>query len=101
MLQGTMIMFTNPAFALSDGGKPEKIAGQKAIVKYSSSEKQDDTQIMAASRFLISSIEGSGGAKSDLKNFAAAIDYKKGGSHVETKKDVSDAALCFLCSIGA
>jgi hypothetical protein len=100
MLQGTMIMFTNPAFALSDGGKPEKIAGQKAIVKYSSSEKQGDTQIMVASRFLIS-IEGSGGAKSDLKNYAAAIDYKKGGSHVETKKDVSDAALCFLCSIGA
>jgi hypothetical protein len=76
IIQGMMMMFTNPAFALSDGGKLEKIAHQKAIVKYKSSEKQGDIQIMVANRFLVS-IEGSGVAKADLKKYAEAIDYEK------------------------
>lgn len=76
MLQGMMMMFTNPALAVSDGGKLEKIAGQKAIVKYRTSEKQGDIQIMVANRFLVS-IEGSSVAKADLKKYAEAIDYKK------------------------
>lgn len=76
ILQGMMMMFTNPAFAVSDGGKLEKIAHQKAIVKYKPSEKQGDIQIMVANRFLVS-IEGSGVAKADLKKYAEAIDYEK------------------------
>ncbi len=76
MIQGMMMMFTNPAFAVSDGGKLEKIARQKAIVKYKASEKQGDIQIMVANRFLVS-IEGRGVDKADLKKYAEAIDYKK------------------------
>ncbi len=76
MIQGMMMMFTNPAFAVSDGGKMEKIARQKAIVKYKPSEKQGDIQIMVAGRFLIS-IEGSGVTKTELIKYAEAIDYKK------------------------
>lgn len=34
MLQGVMMMFGNPMFMASDGGKMKKIAGQKAMVKY-------------------------------------------------------------------
>jgi hypothetical protein len=74
MIQGMMVMFTNPAFAVSDGGKLEKIAGQRAIVKYKPSEKRGDIKIMVANRFLVS-IEGSGVFKTDLKQYAAAIDY--------------------------
>ncbi len=76
MIQGMAVMFSNPAFAVSDGGKLERIAGQKAIVKYSSADKEGDIQIMVVSRFLVS-IEGDNVSKSDLKKYAAAIDYKK------------------------
>jgi hypothetical protein len=76
MIQGMAVMFTNPAFAVSDGGKMEKIAGQRAIVKYSSADKSGDIQIMVASRFLIS-IDGSDVNKSELKKYAAGINYKK------------------------
>jgi hypothetical protein len=75
MIQGVMMMFSNPAFAVADGGKLEKIAGQKAIVKYKPSQKQGTIQIMVANRFLIS-IEGRAVAQADLKKYAQAIDYK-------------------------
>ena len=76
MLQGMAVMFSNPAFAVSDGGKLEKIAGQRAIVKYSSADNGGDIQIMVANRFLVS-VDGRDVSKSDLKNYAAAIDYKQ------------------------
>ena len=59
-----------------DGGKLEKITGQRAIVKYSSADKEGDIQIMVANRFLVS-VDGRDVSKSDLKNYAAAIDYKQ------------------------
>lgn len=76
MLQGMAVMFSNPAFAVSDGGKMEKIAGQKAIVKYNTADQQGDVQIMVASRFLVS-IDGREVNKSELKKYAEAINYKK------------------------
>ena len=76
MLQGMMMMFANTAFAVSDGGRLEKIAHQKAIVKYKPSEKQGDIQIIVANRFLVS-VEGNGVTKANLKEYAEAVDYKK------------------------
>lgn len=76
MMQGVMMMFTNPMFAASDGGKMEKIGGQKAIVKYNAANKQGDIKIMLGNRFLVS-IEGNGVAKEDLKGYAEAIEYNK------------------------
>ena len=76
MLQGMAMMFSNPAFAVSDGGKLEKIAGQRAIVKFSSADKEGDIQVMVANRFLVS-VDGRNVSKSDLENYTAAIDYKK------------------------
>ncbi len=76
MMQGMMMLFTNPAFAAADGGKSEKIKGQKAIVKYTPSTKKGDIKIMVVNRFLVS-IEGNDISKEDLKNYAKAIDYKK------------------------
>ncbi len=34
MLQGALMLITNPMFATSDGGKITKINGQKAVIKY-------------------------------------------------------------------
>lgn len=76
MLQGMTMMFSNPMFATSDGGKLEKIKKQKAIVKYQPAEKEGEIQIMVAGRFLVT-IEGSGVTKEELKQYAAAIDYDK------------------------
>lgn len=76
MMQGVMMMFSNPMFAASDGGKLERIGGQKAIVKYDSSEKSGEIQIVIGNRFLIT-IEGREVAKEDLVAYAKVIDYKK------------------------
>jgi hypothetical protein len=76
MLQGMMMMFTNPMFAASDGGKLEKINRQKAIVKYTDGTRQGDIKIMVANRFLIM-VEGQDVTKDDLKAYAGAIDFKK------------------------
>ena len=76
MLQGMMMMFSNPMFATSDGGKIEKINGEKAIVKYDADNQSGDINIAVANRMLVT-IEGSEVSREDLKNYAAAVDYKK------------------------
>lgn len=79
MLQGMMMMFTNPMLATADGGKLEKINGQKAIVKYSKSNREGDITLVIANRFLVM-VEGQDVTKDDLKAYAGAIDYKKLGA---------------------
>jgi hypothetical protein len=76
MLQGMMMLFTNPALAASDGGKLEKINGQKAIVKYSAADREGTIHIMVVNRFLVT-IEGTDVTKDDLTAYAAAVDYDK------------------------
>jgi hypothetical protein len=76
MLQGMMMLFTNPAFAASDGGKLEKINGRKAIVKYSAAEREGTINIMVVNRFLIT-IDGRSVTKDDLTAYARAVDYDK------------------------
>jgi len=76
LMQGMMMMFSNPMFAASDGGKMERIKRQKAIVKVDPENKTGDIKIIVANRFLVS-IEGNGVTENDLKAYAKAIDYKK------------------------
>lgn len=76
MLQSFMMMLANPMLAASDGGKLEKIAGQKALVKYDPSEKEGDIRIVVANRFLVT-VQGSGVAREDLKAYAGAVDFEK------------------------
>lgn len=76
MMQGVMMMFSNPMFASSDGGKLEKIKRQKAIVKYNDTREKGEIKIVVANRFLIT-VEGNKVTKDDLKDYAKAIDYKK------------------------
>jgi len=76
MLQSMMMMFGNPMLAGADGGKLEKIAGEKAIVKYDAQQKNGTINVVAANRFLIT-VEGTDVALEDLKAYAGKIDYKK------------------------
>jgi hypothetical protein len=76
IMQGVMMMFSNPMIAVSDGAKLEKIGRQKAIVKFDPNNKQGEIKIVVAHRFLVL-IEGHEIAKEDLKGYAKAIDYKK------------------------
>jgi hypothetical protein len=76
LMQGMMMMFSNPMFATSDGGKMERIKRQKAIVKIDSENKTGDIKIVVVNRFLVS-IKGNGVTENDLKAYAKAIDYKK------------------------
>lgn len=76
ILQGMMMMFSNPMYATSEGGKLERIGRQKAIVKFNSNRKEGDIKIVVANRFLVL-IEGQGISMEDLQGYAKAIDYKK------------------------
>ncbi len=76
LMQGMMMMFSNPMLATSDGGKLERIGRQKAIVKFNPNKNQGDINIVVANQFLVL-IEGRGISKKDLKEYAKAIDYKK------------------------
>jgi hypothetical protein len=76
MLQGVLMMFGNPMMAGADGGKLEKIAGEKAIVKYSAKDKNGDIKLAIAHRFLVT-VEGDGVSLDDLKAYAGKIEYKK------------------------
>ncbi|RJP93756.1 MAG: hypothetical protein C4518_06130 [Desulfobacteraceae bacterium] len=76
LLQGVMMMMGNPMFAASDGGKVERIGGQKAVIKYIPADKNGDIKIVVANRFLVT-VEGNGITDADLKEYAKAIDYGK------------------------
>ena len=74
-LQSMVMMFSNPAFATTDGGKLKKIKRQKAIVKYRPSSKEGEITIIVNKSYLIS-IKGTKVSEDDLINYASAIDYK-------------------------
>ncbi len=76
MLQGVMMMFSNPMFAASSGGKLEKINGEKGIVKYDAGSRDGEVQLVIANRFYIV-VNGNDVNKDDLINYAQGIDFKK------------------------
>lgn len=76
MLQAVMMMFSNPMFAASDGGKMERIGKQKAIVKFDPNTQEGEVQIVVANRFLVT-VEGDGVTDQVLKDYAKAIDFDK------------------------
>lgn len=75
MLQGLLMMLSNPMFATSNGGKLTKIAGRKAIINYRSQEKGGELQIVVANRFLVT-VTGSEVSEKDLKDYASKVEFK-------------------------
>jgi hypothetical protein len=76
MLQGVMMMLSNPMLAMADGGKLEKINGEKALVKYDAGSREGEIQIAAANRFFIM-IDGNDVSRDELKAYAQKIDVEK------------------------
>lgn len=76
MLQSMMMMFSNPMLASSNGGKLERIKGQKAIVKYSTADEEGEITMVIDNRFLVT-VRGDHINKNDLIDYASAIDFKK------------------------
>jgi len=76
VMQGMMMMFSNPMFAASDGGKLERIGRQKAIVKFTPNSQQGEIKIVVANRYLVQ-IEGRAVSEEEMKEYAKAIDFKK------------------------
>ncbi|MFH1153513.1 MAG: hypothetical protein V1793_06845 [Pseudomonadota bacterium] len=76
LMQGVMMMFSNPMFAASEGGKLEKVGKQKAIVTYNENDRDGNIKIVVANRFFVS-IEGNGVTKEDLTAYAKKVDYDK------------------------
>lgn len=76
MMQAMMMMFSNPLMATSDGGKLERVNGEKAIVKYKPDRKDGEINLVIASRFLIT-VQGNDVDREDMISFAQGIDFKK------------------------
>ena len=76
MMQGVMMMFSNPMFATADGGKLERIGKQKAIVKYDDANRSGSLQMVVANRFLVM-VEGDEVSRDDMLAYANAIDVNK------------------------
>lgn len=69
-----MAMF-NPAIAGADGGKLQKIKRNKAIVKYSADNRNEEVMINVAKKYLVN-ITGNNVEKEEMMYFAETIDYK-------------------------
>jgi len=76
MLQGVLMMLTNPAVATADGGKMKKINGQKAIIKYDPNSNSGQIQAVVGNRFLVT-IDGNDIPLEELMAYAEAIDFRK------------------------
>lgn len=76
LLQSMSIMFSNPMLAAADGGRLEKIQGERAIVKYDSNNRNGSISIMVANRFLVQ-VEGREVEKQELVDCIGKIDFKK------------------------
>jgi len=74
MMQGVMMMFSNPMIASASGGQLAKIKRQKAIINFDAANRQGTIQIVVANRYLIT-VDGDGVSKEDLKAYAEAIDF--------------------------
>ncbi|MEO6002876.1 MAG: hypothetical protein ABIZ04_07355 [Opitutus sp.] len=74
MMQAVMMMLGNPMFANADGGKLERIKGQKAIFK--NKDGSGSVNVVVGGSMLVQ-IEGSQATDADLHKFAESIDYAK------------------------
>lgn len=74
IMQGVMMMMGNPMFANADGGKLERIKGQKAIFK--NKDGSGSVNVVVNGTLLVQ-IEASDVSEADLRKFAEAVDYAK------------------------
>ncbi|GAB6060245.1 hypothetical protein [Desulfonatronum parangueonense] len=76
MLQGIMMMFSNPMIAASAGAKMETIAGQRAVVNYTPGDRRGEISIVVANRILVV-VKGYNVEKDDLTKYVSAMDFQE------------------------
>ncbi|MDP8217745.1 MAG: hypothetical protein P9M03_03355 [Candidatus Theseobacter exili] len=76
MIQGMVMMMSNPAFASSTGGKAIKVKEQQAIMNFREAGNSGDVNIIANDKFMIT-VEGNNITEKDLTDYASAVDYEQ------------------------
>jgi hypothetical protein len=77
MLQGMMMMFSNPMFMGADGGELVRIKGQKGVLKFDPAGRSGDLNLVVAQKALVT-LEGSNLKDAEpLKELARAIDFDR------------------------
>ncbi|MGE4519941.1 MAG: hypothetical protein AB7E04_10595 [Desulfobacteraceae bacterium] len=76
VMQGVMMMLSNPMILSSGGGKLRKIKNQKAVVKYDEMNKSGEVQVVVVNRFLVT-INGNNVTEDELLEYAMAVNYLK------------------------
>lgn len=76
MVQGMMMMLSNPMVAASSGGKLERIGRQKIIIKYNQGTRSGEITSVVNNRHLIT-IKGRKTSLEDIKAYAKAIPFKR------------------------
>jgi len=74
LMQGVLMLMSNPMFANADGGKLERIKGQKAVFK--NKEGSGSVNVVVNGTLLVQ-IEASQVSDADLHKFAESVDYAK------------------------
>jgi hypothetical protein len=74
VLQSAILMFTDPSLANANGGKFEKLDGQKALVKYESRDQSGEIAVLINRRILVS-VRGTQVALTDLYSYARTINF--------------------------
>lgn len=76
IMQGVMMMMSNPIMMSSGGGKLKKIKNQKAVVNYDEMNKNGEVQLVVVNRFLVT-ISGKNITENQLLEYAKAVNYLK------------------------
>jgi hypothetical protein len=74
VLQSVMMMLNNPMFAGASGGTLKMIKDQRAIIKYDTTAKSGEINIVVANRFMVT-VKGHHVDQADLIDYAEAIDF--------------------------
>lgn len=74
VLQSAILLFTDPSLASANGGKFEKVEGQKALVKYESKDQSGEIAVLINRRILVS-IRGTQVPLTDLYVYARTVDF--------------------------
>lgn len=76
LIQGVLMMISNPIMMAGDNGKLATIAGQRAVVNYDQAGQSGEITIPVANRFLVN-VSGNDVSLQDLQSYAKAVDYNK------------------------
>jgi hypothetical protein len=74
VLQSATLMFTDPSLASANGGKFEKLEGQKALVKYETKDQSGEIAVLINQRILVS-IRGTRVPLTDLYVYARTVNF--------------------------